>query len=134
MLLVKSKVILEVKGKKYPVQNCSYSFRQNVDFDGQPSSIARCTEIKITMESTGDTTFLEWMCDSYARGDGTITFLERDTEKTLQELSFKEAYMVEFNESFDESGTGLLSFTLSPREISIGDAEHKNEWIVSSQE
>ena len=38
------------------------------------------------------------------RKDGSITFLKRDSEATLKELKFTEAYLVEHREHFDASG------------------------------
>ena len=88
-------------------------------------------KITITVESTGDTDLFEWMTNSFERKDGSIIFLKRDSEATLKELKFKEAYIVKYKEDFDAAGDNPLTetFTLSAKEIEMGTAKHTNEWV-----
>jgi hypothetical protein len=50
----------------------------------------------------------------------------------MKELEINEAYMVSYEEFFDDSGVGamLQSFTLSARNIKMGNGEHENEWAI----
>jgi hypothetical protein len=125
------KARLNVAGKEVNVLNCSYALHQEVDQTGRASSVTRGGRIVIEVESTGETTFFEWMTNSFERKDGSILFIKRDTDATLKELKFKEGYLVKYRENFESSGKLPLSetFTISAREISMGNGEHVNDWV-----
>lgn len=126
------KAKLEVDGKEYRVVNCDYSLKQFIDDTGRPSSTVRGGTINVSVESTDDTTLFEWMCDSYMRKDGKITFNKRDEDAKMKELEFKEAYMVSYKEYFDNVGSGAMleQFSLSAHSIKMGNGEHENEWVM----
>lgn len=128
-MLAKSNISIEVDGKSHPVQGFSYSLRQLTDHTGQPASEVQGGEIHITLESTSENEFLEWMCDSFMRKDGKITIMKSEEEGKLKEFNFKNAFVTDFSESFGESGNGSISFSLSAKEISMGNATHINEWL-----
>ena len=121
----------KVAGKEYNILACHYALKQETDPTGRPSSITRGGKITLTVESTGDTAFFEWMTNSFERKDGSITFLKRDSDATMKELSFKEAYLVDYRENFDSTGDNPVteSFTLSAKEIAMGSGKHQNEWV-----
>ena len=125
------KAKLKVGGKELNVLGLHYTLNQETDATGRPSSVTRGGKINITIESTGDTTFFEWMCNSFERKDGSVVFFKRDSDATLKELGFKEAYLVEYNENFDSTGVNPVteSFTLSSKEITMGTGKHINEWV-----
>ena len=127
------KAKLKVAGKEVNVLNLSYSLKQETDATGRPSSITRGGKIYLTVESTGDTSFFEWMTNSFERKDGTIVFTKREDDATLKELTFKEAYLTDYNESFDSISNNPVTetFTLSAKEISMGTGTHVNEWVVN---
>jgi len=126
------KAILKMDGKEYRVLSCNYSLNQQVDVTGRPSSVVRGGIVNLVTESTDDTSLFEWMCDSYLKKDATITFNKRDENAKLKELHLVEAYMISYEESFDDSGAGAMiqSFSLSSRNIKMGDGEHENEWAI----
>ncbi len=126
------KAIFKVDGDEYRVLKCSYSLHQEVDKTGRPSSTTRGGIVNLTIESTDNTSMFEWMCDSYMRKDGTITFNKRDEDAKMKELHITEAYMISYEESFDDAGSGAMieSFSLSARSIKLGDGEHENEWAI----
>ncbi len=125
------KAKLKVAGKEVNVLNCNYALHQEVDQTGRASSVTRGGRINIEVESTGETDFFEWMTNSFERKDGSILFIKRDTDATLKELNFKEGYLVKYRENFESSGKMPLSetFTISAREISMGNGEHVNDWV-----
>jgi len=125
------KAKLKVSGKEVNVLHCNYALKQETDATGRPSSITRGGKITMTVESTGDTQFFEWMCNNFERKDGSIVFVKRDSDATLKELKFKEAYLVEYRENFDATGENPVTetFTLSAREIGLGSGSHANEWV-----
>ncbi len=125
------KAKLSVSGKEVNVLSCSYDLFQEVDATGRPASITRGGRINIVVESTGETTFFEWMCNNFERKDGTVTFLKRDTDAKLKELEFKEGYLVKYVEAFDAFNANPMTetFTISAKSIKMGNGEHVNEWV-----
>lgn len=126
------KATFEVDGNKYRVLQCSYSLNQEIDATGRPSSTTRGGVVNLVIESTDDTSLFEWMCDSYMKKDAKVTFNKRDEDSKMKDLEIIEAYMVHFEESFDDTGTGAMneSFSLSARSIKLGNGEHENEWAM----
>lgn len=125
------KSILKVAGKNYNVLSINYGLFQETDATGRPSTITRGGKIDITVESTGETDLFEWMTNSFERKDGSVVFYKRDTEATLKELKFSEAYLVKHKEKFDASGDNPLTetFTISARELEMGTGKYINEWV-----
>ncbi len=126
------KAILKVDGDEYRVLSCNYSLHQDIDNTGRPSSVTRGGVVNIVIESTDDTSFFEWMCDSYMKKDVTVTFNKRDEDSKMKELEVTEAYLISYEESFDDAGSGAMiqSLTLSAKNIKMGEAEHENEWAI----
>ncbi len=125
------KAKLSVAGKEVNVLSCSYDLFQEIDATGRPASITRGGQIHLVVESTGETTFFEWMCNNFERKDGTITFIKRDTDAKLKELEFTEGYLVKYVEAFDAFNSNPMTetFTISAKSIKMGSAEHVNEWV-----
>jgi Hemolysin coregulated protein Hcp (TssD) len=125
------KAKLKVAGKDLNVLACNYSLKQETDATGRPSSVTRGGKITVTVEANGDTSFFEWMCNNFERKDGSIVFIKRDTDATLKELQFKEAYLVDYSETFDSTGDNPITetFTISAKEITLGTGTHVNEWV-----
>jgi len=126
------KAQLDVAGAKNNILDLSYALKQETDATGRPSSVTRGGQITLTVESTGDTKFFEWMCNNFERKDGKITFTKRDSDATMKELSFKEGYLVSYRENFNAAGENPITetFTISAKEISMGNASHVNQWAV----
>ena len=125
------KAKLKVGGNEYNVLSCSYELHQETDATGRPSSITRGGKIRLTVESTADTSLSDWMFNNFERRDGSIVFLKRDTEATSKELKFTEGYMVKYHEGFDSTGKNPMSeaFVISAKSIGIGNGEHVNDWV-----
>jgi hypothetical protein len=126
------KAIFKVDGNEYRILRCSYNMHQDYDNTGRPSSTTRGGIVNLVIESTDDTSLFEWMCDSYMKKDATIVFNKRDEDSKMKELEIGEAYMVNYEESFDDTGTGAMiqTFSLSARNIRMGNGEHENEWAI----
>lgn len=126
------KAKFSVDGKEVNVLTCSFSFHQNVDPTGRPSSDVRGGMIHVSVESTEDTSMFEWMTDPHGFKSGKIIFYKRDSDSKMKELEFKDASCVEYNESFDAVSASPMytSFTLSAREVTIGNATHANQWPI----
>ena len=117
------KAKLKVAGKERNILSVDFGMLQETDPTGRPSSVTRGGKIHIVVEGTGETDLFEWMTNSFERKDGSIVF--------YKELKFKEAYIVKYREDFDSTGDTPLKevFTLSAREIEMGNAIHTNEWV-----
>src|SRR5258708_37373837 len=98
------KAKLNVGGKDVNVLSCNYALKQETDATGRPSSITRGGKINMTVESTGDTTFFAWMTNNFERKDSTITFIKRDSNATMKELNFNEAYLLDYRQNCDSCG------------------------------
>jgi hypothetical protein len=125
------KTKIKVAGKERNVLNVNYSLFQDTDATGRPSSVSRGGQIEVTVEGTGETDLFEWMTNSFERKDGSIVFLKRDSNATLKELQFTEAYIVNYKENFDSVEENPLTetFVISARTIKLGTGEHINEWV-----
>ncbi len=125
------KAKLKVGGHEYNVLSCSYELHQETDATGRPSSITRGGKIRLTVESTADTSLSDWMFNNFERRDGSIVFLKRDTEATAKELKFSEGYMVKYLENFDSTGKNPMSesFIISAKSVAMGNGEHVNDWV-----
>lgn len=125
------KTKIKVAGKERNILNVNYAMFQETDATGRPSSISRGGQIEITVEGTGEMDLFEWMTNNFERKDGSIVFLKRDSDATLKELQFSEAYIVSYKENFDSEGENPLTetFILSARTIKLGTGEHVNEWV-----
>ena len=121
----------KVAGKERNILSVEYAMLQETDPTGRPSSVTRGCKIHLTVEGTWETDLFEWMTNSFERKDGSVVFKKRDSDATLKELKFKEAYIVKYTENFDSTGENPLteSFVLSAKEIELGNAMHINEWV-----
>ena len=125
------KTTFDCAGLKRNVLSVEYAMLQETDPTGRPSSVSRGGKIHLTVEGTGATDLFEWMTNSFERKDGSVTFKKRDSDATLKELKFREAYIVKYTENFDATGENPLTetFVLSAKEIELGNAKHVNEWV-----
>jgi len=124
------KAKLNVGGKEYNILECSYELFQATDATGRPSSVTRGGRVRLKVESTEDTSLVEWMFNNFERRDGSVKFLKRDNEATAKELKFTEGYMVKYVESFDSTDNEPMNeaIVISARAISMGTGEHVNNW------
>ena len=100
-----------------------YELNQNTDVEGQPTGTTR----------GGNTDILEWMIDTYMSKSGTISYPNRQGGE-MKHLSFKEGYVVDYSETYDSTNEILQyeEFTISAKEIQIGNARHNNRWTIDN--
>lgn len=112
-----------------------YDLNQQTDVEGQPTGTTRGGKITVKVKSNddGNTDILEWMIDTYMSKSGTISFPNRQGGE-MKHLSFKEGYVVEYAETYDSTNSLLQfeEFTISAKEISIGNARHNNRWTIDN--
>ncbi len=121
---------LNLGGKEYDVLECNYSLKRDVDSKGRPSSNIYGGKITVRVESTEDTTILETMVNQFKPFNGSIVFKKGDEEGMMKELTFENAYIIEFAEGIDIIGTAPMSIniTISAQVIKIGGAEYEENW------
>lgn len=112
-----------------------YELNQQTDVEGQPTGTTRGGKITVKVKSNddGNTDILEWMIDTYMSKSGTISFPNRQGGE-MKHLSFKEGYVVEYAETYDSTNDLLQyeEFTISVKEIAIGNARHNNRWTIDN--
>lgn len=121
---------LNLGGKEYDVLDCKYALRRDVDSKGRPSSNIYGGQITVRVESTADTTILEHMVNQFKPFSGSIVFKKGDEESKMKELSFDNAYIVNFEEGIDIIGNAPMSLcvTISAQVIKIGGAQYEENW------
>lgn len=112
-----------------------YELNQQTDVEGQPTGTTRGGKIYVKVKSNddGNTDLLEWMIDTYMSKTGTISFPNRQGGE-MKHLSFKEGYIVKYSETYDSTNDLLQyeEFTISAKEIQIGNARHNNRWTIDN--
>lgn len=112
-----------------------YELNQQTDIEGQPTGTTRGGKITVKVKSNddGNTDILEWMIDTYMSKSGTISFPNRQGGE-MKHLSFKEGYVVQYAETYDSTNSLLQyeEFTISAKEIAIGNARHNNRWTIDN--
>ena len=110
-----------------------YELNQQTDVEGQPTGTTRGGKIYVKVKSNddGNTDILEWMVDTYMSKSGKISYPNRQGGE-MKHLDFKEGYVVEYAETYDSTNSLLQyeEFTISAKEISIGNAHHDNRWTI----
>lgn len=121
---------LEIDGTSYRVLSCSYQLERDIDQFGKPTSGVRGGTIAVSIESSSDTSFIEWMVTPKTRKAGKIIFEKTDEDASLKELEFEDAYLISQGEGFGSQGsTGMVeSIIISAKKIIMGPAEHENDW------
>ena len=109
---------------------CHYSLQRQTDFMGRPAEEVRGGSIQFALESSKDNTFAQWVVDPYATQSGSVEFKDPASGSVLKTVSFTDAYLVSFSESFHaaDSQPMVQTVVLSAKKIKVGDAEHENKW------
>lgn len=121
---------LSLEGKEYDVLKCVYTVKREVDSKGRPASNLYGGRIILDIESTDDISVLEKMAMQFKPISGTVAFKKDDEDAKMKELNFKNAYIVDFNESINIVGEVPMSinFAISAQEIEMGDASFVQNW------
>lgn len=125
------KATLNFSGKNYDVLHCSYSLYRDVDMKGRPTSGVYGGKIEVEVESNEDTSIIESMVNNQFKPvNGTLTIKKRDEDAKMKEITFEEAYIVNYSESIHAYSDSPMSlnFQISAKQIKIGNADHENDW------
>jgi hypothetical protein len=125
------KASISLGSKSFDVLQCSFSLNRDVDAKGRPSSGVYGGTIQVEVESTEDTSVIESMVNNQFKPiNGTITFKKSDEDAKMKELNFTEGYIIQYNEGINIIGNNpmSLSFVISARTLTMGNAQHENDW------
>jgi hypothetical protein len=125
------KARLNLGSKEYDVLQCNFSLSRDVDAKGRPSSGVYGGTIHVEIESTEDTSVIESMVNSQFKPfAGKITIKKSEEDAKMKELTFEDAYIIQYNEGINIVGNNpmTLSFVISARKLKLGNAEHVNDW------
>jgi hypothetical protein len=117
-------------GEEIRLLHVSFALNRAVDHTGRPSGETRGGTVTMEIESTDDTTVLQWMMDPWMQKNGTVKFSKKDADSKMKELKFEKAYCIAYAESIDAIGDNpmTVNFTVSSEKLSVGEASFKNPW------
>ena len=121
----------EFGGNEYDVLYSNFEFSRNTDSKGKPSSNVLGGRVHVVIESTEDTTVIESMLNGQFKPvEGKIVFKKTDEDAKMKEVTFKNAYVVNYKETLDVTNDVpmRIDVTFSAEEISVGDAILDNRW------
>ena len=121
----------EFGGNEYDVLYSNFEFSRNTDSKGKPSSNVLGGRVHLVIESTEDTTVIESMLNGQFKPvAGKIVFKKTDEDAKMKEVTFKNAYVVNYKETLDVTNDVpmRIDVTFSAEEISVGDAILDNRW------
>jgi Hemolysin coregulated protein Hcp (TssD) len=123
---------LIVDSNTYSVLNCNYKFAQDRDPSNKPSGVAHGGEIKIRIEATAKTDFLDWTLKENQVKDGEIVFYKRDAMSKLRSIKFEKAYCISYEETFNAENTEplVIEMIICAKKLTIGDCVSENVWKV----
>ena len=108
---------------------CDYSFSQEIDQKGLPTSKVRGGIIGLSFASLEDSEIIQWMISEDADKNGKITFSGDNNTKPFKTLEFKDARLIHYHESFSDQSQMVLTLSISAREISISGVKYSNVWL-----
>lgn len=125
------KAEMTIADQTYRIQSCSYGFHRSIDQHGKPQTRTQGGTVNVSVESTTDTFLSDWMFNSFESKDGEIVFFKTDSDSAAKTLKFTNAYLVDFQESFEAHGgmAMIANIVISAEVLGIGDGELDNEWV-----
>lgn len=107
---------------------CDFSFSQDVDTQGKVNSKVRAGLINITIPGTDDTEIIQWMLGRDDKKDCKISFSGFIDTGQHRSIEFRDAYLINYHESFSETSDIIIHLTLSSRIIDIKGIVHESSW------
>lgn len=129
--MAKTPVKIEIDGyKEREVQMVTYEFDQATDVEGQMSGIPRGGLIKVRVKALNDGTpdLLAWMVERNLPKNGTITFLETKTGKSMKTIKFTNGYCVNFEEKWEDKQGHFEEIEITCQKIEFGSVVFENDW------
>ncbi|MDR1881983.1 MAG: hypothetical protein LBR26_04280 [Prevotella sp.] len=129
--MAKTPVKIEIDGyKEREVMMVTYEFDQATDVEGQMSGIPRGGRIIVRVKAMNDGTpdLLAWMIERNLPKNGTITFLETKTGKSMKTIKFTGGYCVDFDEKWEDKKGHYEEVVITCQKIEFGQVVYENDW------
>ena len=129
--MAKTPVKIEIDGyKEREVLMVKYDFDQATDVEGQMAGIPRGGKITVRVKAHNDGTpdLLAWMIERNLPKNGTITFLETKTGKSMKTIKFTNGYCVNFDEKWEDKQGHYEEIVITCKDIEFGSVKFENEW------
>ena len=111
------------------VISCDFSFNQQVDQSGVPVSKVSGGLINIGLRNENDYDIMMWMIGSRDKKNGKIVLSSGMADnQAFQKIEFKDALLVNYQQSFAEESEVVINLTLSCRHMEISGATFVNVW------
>lgn len=124
------KAILFVNGKQYPIKNYHYSGTQPTDATNKPMARPQQGYIDITVEASNDEFLYHWFSEPEVVHNGKVVFYNSDISAAMRTLSFENAYCVNYDEDFNDSGAipMTIDISITAGTIDINGIKDKKAW------
>ncbi len=129
--MAKTPVKLEIDGyKEREVLMVTYDFDQATDVEGQMAGIPRGGKITVRVKAHNDGTpdLLAWMVERNLPKNGTITFSETKTGKSMKTIKFTNGYCVNYDEKWEDKKGHYEEIVITCKDIEFGSVKFENEW------
>lgn len=131
------KAILNITGQKqgsmgdFDVLSCNFNFRHDLDSRGKIISILKDGLIHIELESSQSAKFFGCVA-THEVVNGTVTFYKPDSDQKLKQLTFKNAFLVQYSETMIARGSMPMStnITISAQEIELDGDKVSWNWVM----
>ncbi len=129
--MAKTPVKLEIDGyEEREVLMVTYEFDQATDVEGQMAGIPRGGKITVRVKAhnSGTPDLMAWMIERNLPKNGTITFSETKTGKSMKTIKFTNGYCVNFDEKWEDKQGHYEEIVITCKDIEFGSVKFENEW------
>ena len=114
-----------------PVTSFNFSFSQTIGQTGQPQSRVTGGIIHVSLQNLNDFDIMQWMISQNAQKSGKIVLASGTVGgQSFQVVTFTDAALVNYNQSFHEAGEVMTDLTISCKELDISGATFMNIWYA----
>ncbi len=125
------KATIELLGEEIEVISYTIEFSRKTDNKGRPCTPTLGGRFTFVTEATSSTFLAELMLNlNHKPVSGRIRFFHPEDNKTMRELTFRDAFVVFYKEScyINKSTPIRITCTLTARVVTIGHAYQDSGW------
>lgn len=113
----------------FNVVSCDFTFHQQVDHTGAPTSTTSGGIINIGLKNENDFDIMQWMFAPSIKKNGKIVFTSGMADnQSFQTIKFKDAVLINFHQAFSADSEIEVNLTISCRVMDISGASFDNIW------
>jgi hypothetical protein len=114
------------------ITHCNFTFNQEIERTGQFTSTVQGGIINIGLINENDADLLNWMFSIDTKKSGKIVFSSGITDnQSFQTINFKDALLINYNQTFSEEDEIRVNLTISCRTLDISGVSFVNIWEAS---